>query len=362
MRKLVWMLWLTGLTLKYVGASWDVSFHFKEMRDTLTGAHLVNMIGFLVTLAAFLIEWRSRTPRRQGPLNLVLAGFIVFLAAIPFDEMWHRLYGLDLTTWSPSHMMLFAGTALMVVGILLLFLQDIGWDGSRPVRSLKPTVGQWLVLFFLLVAVVDSVTFPLTYNEYSAVGGANVLSGNTQALGEDIRAFAITLEDPLWGDTPHVLYPAYSLGFGLLIAVLARHVTGVAGTSFLIMAAYVVQRIVGNVILVGTGWAEGAIPWQFLGIGLAVELAWLLRSSAARVLAAAAFATLASYAWWWMGPRLATWVVPLDWTTLPWALVAAIAGFLVADAVAERAHRWVASEWRDPTPLAGRTVAGLLTR
>ena len=53
---------------------------------------------------------------------------IVILAA-PIDDLWHRLFGLDVTLWSPPHLLGLAGSQVSNLGGLLIALEvyEAGW-------------------------------------------------------------------------------------------------------------------------------------------------------------------------------------------------------------------------------------------
>jgi len=54
---------------------------------------------------------------------------VVILAA-PIDDLWHRLFGLDVTLWSPPHLLGLAGSQVSNLGGLLIALElyAVGWQ------------------------------------------------------------------------------------------------------------------------------------------------------------------------------------------------------------------------------------------
>src|SRR5579884_2952752 len=178
-RRTVWTLWIAGLALKLVSSAWDVSWHFRLLRESLSPPHIINLVGFVLISVALLLSWRARTPATQPALNVILVGMAVFLVAIPFDEAWHRIFGLDLTTWSPSHLMLFYGTAITIAGITLLYLAECGWRPGTPVREARLARAQWGVLGLLLLFLYEALAFPMGYNEYTVLGAWNHFHGNS---------------------------------------------------------------------------------------------------------------------------------------------------------------------------------------
>lgn len=364
MRTSIWTLWISGLVLKLLGAAWDVSWHFRSLRETISPPHMINMAGFALISVAFLLSWKERTPKTQAALNVILVGFAAFLAAIPFDEAWHRIFGLDLTTWSPSHLLLFSGTAITLAGVVLLYLAELGWTGDTAVRAIRPTRSQWAILGLLLFFLVEAVAFPLTYNEYVIVGAYNLDSGQAvYEASDDILAYAPSVQDVQYGDLPHALYPTYTLAIALLLGVLIRRITGKPGMALAILGGYSLARFSLNGILVLAGFPEGAVPWHYVLVGLAIEAAYALRVRMRhRLVVGTALATAGSYAAWWVGNTYAwtPFTVPLDWTTLPWGIAAAVLGWLLALSISDRIAPWVEQAAVDPTPYAGRTVQSWL--
>lgn len=369
MRRTFWTLWIAGLALKLVSASWDVSWHFTILRESVSTPHLVNVVGFLLVALAFLLAWRERTPATQPALNVTLVGFAVFLFAIPFDEAWHRVFGLDITTWSPSHLTLFAGTAITVAGITLLYLAEQGWRPGQRVAEVPMSRGAWAVFGILLFFLYEALAFPLGYNEYTAMGAWNHFHGNVlYPVGLEIQGYADIVPDPYYGGLPHVLYPAYALAASVLFCVLVRQVVGVRGAALAVMIGYAVERYAADRILHAAGWPISAIPWYVILVAAAIEIAWIVAESASARLVVSIFLGLGgAYGYWWeFGRDLMTgtprvFTVPLDWTTMPWAALAGGLGFLAAMALAERLGPMV--EWanRDPTPYAGERAAEWLT-
>ncbi|MEA3199460.1 MAG: hypothetical protein QOE90_888 [Thermoplasmata archaeon] len=369
MRRTIWTLWIAGLTLKLVSSAWDVSWHFALLRESISPPHVINLVGFVLIALAFLLSWRARTPTTQPALNVTLVGFAVFLVAIPFDEAWHRVFGIDITTWSPSHLMLFYGTTITIAGVVLLYLAEAGWRPGQRIGEARLAPGQWAALAVLLLFLYEAIAFPLSYNEYSAIGAWNYFHGFAlYTPGLELREYASLIPDPYHGNLPHLLYPAYALAAAVLFCVLVRQVTGVRGSALGIMTLYALERAAANGLLHAAGWPTSALPWYVILVGAAVEVAWLVaEGSAARLFTTLVLALAGAYGYWWeFGRDLATgapvvFTVPLDWSTLPWAALAAGAGFLAGQALAQRLGPMV--EWanRDPTPYAGATAEAWLT-
>ena len=131
---------VAGSTLFLLGGYWDVSWHIIIGRDTFwSPPHLVLYAGIIAILAACaaavaqaVAAARGRGPVLPGPLVtlpfglrlppgilVTLVGAGMSLASAPIDDTWHRLYGLDVTVWSPPHIMLVAGMVIAPLGALI---------------------------------------------------------------------------------------------------------------------------------------------------------------------------------------------------------------------------------------------------
>ncbi len=130
-----------GALLICIGGYWDLSEHVVTGivpggEDFLWPPHLMIYAGFLL---AFLVavggltalavpnlragvmdprRWVRRSPY-VGAVVLV-AGYGLF--SIPGDAIWHELYGIDLTAWSPPHIFIALSSAslpVFAVGLLM---------------------------------------------------------------------------------------------------------------------------------------------------------------------------------------------------------------------------------------------------
>ena len=78
----VYRLWLAALALKLLGSSWDVSWHFRWLRDDLAPPHLLNTAGTVLVVA--LVAFHTWTGLRRRPADAAAAcrsGIGIFLLA-----------------------------------------------------------------------------------------------------------------------------------------------------------------------------------------------------------------------------------------------------------------------------------------
>ena len=61
------------------------------------------------------------------------------LAGFPLDDVWHRIFGQDVTLWGPTHLLLFGGASLSTLGAMILLMEGAAYargcaPGARPPR------------------------------------------------------------------------------------------------------------------------------------------------------------------------------------------------------------------------------------
>ena len=139
-RVALWVL-LGGKLLGAWGLTWDIQWHLLIGRDTFwIPPHLMMYsgvtAGFLVAVLVLALDTRDRRRgvRRRGGvtmlgltstrgIHLAAWGVALLLLAAPIDDLWHRLFGLDVTLWSPPHLLGLLGSAVNTIGTLLIAVE-----------------------------------------------------------------------------------------------------------------------------------------------------------------------------------------------------------------------------------------------
>jgi hypothetical protein len=136
-RVALWVL-LGGKLLGAWGLTWDIQWHLLIGRDTFwIPPHLMMYggitAGLLVAFGVLALDTIAarRGARPRGMLttlgltstrgtHLAAWGVGLVILAAPIDDLWHRLFGLDVTLWSPPHLLGLLGSAINTIGTLLL--------------------------------------------------------------------------------------------------------------------------------------------------------------------------------------------------------------------------------------------------
>jgi len=289
------------------GAYYDAAWHLQWGRDTFWspphvliygGIALVLVVAVLALLALRPLgrTWGERM--RQAPaVGWVAAIAVAQLAAAPFDEAWHRIFGRDVTAFSPPHLVLAVGFTIvfLAAGAVLLGLRPRGYRG----------------LLLVLVAVSLAMVQMMVIEHELPVGPDHPVARRWSYFYPLLTVLAMA---------------AY-----LTLAVrLVQHPWAATGAALLFMAL----RLPAIAILAATGFqALPALPPPLVLPALAIDLWWQRsrgRPPLTAALAGAAAALvyhLVAYPWArdvaglpLLDPR-----VLLTWAPLGIALAAAIA-------------------------------------
>ncbi|MET3961419.1 hypothetical protein ABIE44_001353 [Marmoricola sp. OAE513] len=174
---------LAALLCAAFGVWWDVPIHMQNGRDEgplANPSHYFILFGILGFTHAGVLSMglaRDPLPRRtvrltktwrvpMGSLVILGAGQIALLG-FPADDVWHRLFGQDVTEWGPTHVMMIGGAVTCILGIPLLLAEahQVGAPGTRT------TLGRWrsaLALALCFIPVAFLMEFDLGVPQYPA--------------------------------------------------------------------------------------------------------------------------------------------------------------------------------------------------
>ncbi|MCQ4121232.1 hypothetical protein [Rhodococcus tibetensis] len=121
----------------FFGFIWDVSLHIGRGRDDgplANPAHYFILVGLFLLFITGMLAMILPRDEKPGPAALkitrtwyvpvggvLVAGAGLYaLIGFPLDDVWHRIFGQDVTLWGPTHLMLIGGAGLSLIGVLLL--------------------------------------------------------------------------------------------------------------------------------------------------------------------------------------------------------------------------------------------------
>jgi hypothetical protein len=344
-----------SLTVALLGMYWDIALHIDLGRDEgplANPAHYLILAGLYGVFAAGALAIALPRPgERPGPASLRLSkdwhapvgGVLIAacggfaLIGFPLDDVWHRLFGQDVTLWGPTHLMLIGGAGMTLVGQAVLLaegMKQLAIDRGERVRPGKQRMPSAIV----------------------ALRRAGIVGGFLIGLSTFQAEFDFGV--PQF----RAVFQPFLIALAAGVALVAGRVWigrggALAAAAFFLIVRGIVSVIVGPVL----GETTPSLP-LYLGSAVLVELVALalIRRPVAfgvasgLVIGTAGFAT--EYAWSQV-------VMPLPWTgdLLPEGLVLSIAGGLAGGIVGALLATGLRTELPRPAiARGGVAVAGVL--
>ncbi len=130
------LVYTSSIICALFGFIWDVSWHIGNGRDPgplANPAHYFIIIGlfgvFVGGMLAVVLPYDEPGPAPvritsnwHAPVGGVLmAGCGLYaIVGFPLDDIWHRIFGQDVTLWGPTHLMMIGGAGLSLFSVLML--------------------------------------------------------------------------------------------------------------------------------------------------------------------------------------------------------------------------------------------------
>src|SRR3954451_19070059 len=162
-----------SLIVALLGMYWDISLHIDQGRDPgplANPAHYLILFGlFGVFVAGFFSimmgdhRGGSSMIKRASSWKIPIGGIMLFACAsfsllgFPLDDGWHRMFGQDVTLWGPTHLMLFGGAGMTLIGQAGLL-----HEGMRAKRSAGDTAPLPLITAFRRVGLMGGLLIGLS--------------------------------------------------------------------------------------------------------------------------------------------------------------------------------------------------------
>jgi hypothetical protein len=213
-RAVLWGL-VAAKILALWGLQWDIQWHIRIGRDSAwIPPHLMMYAGvMLVVLLSFGTlasdtwrrrgagAWRRRGARPAGRemavmgfvstpgFHLAAWGIALTVLAAPIDDLWHRLFGIDVTLWSPPHLLGLFGSFVNTAACMLIACEVYPARAAMGRAAMVVCAGLLLIglnltaqqafhfayvhggLAFHLFALVGTLVFPLALLTAAALTG-----------------------------------------------------------------------------------------------------------------------------------------------------------------------------------------------
>lgn len=187
-----------------LGLAWDRSWHDNVGRDQFwIPPHIMMYAGVggtgLIALFVVLLDTLRYRQKKVGvddsstvnllglfhaPLGFILLGIgmLIDIIAAPFDNYWHQLYGVDVTLWTPFHLMGVLGALTAGLGIIYAMASEAVYEREAEPpspRFLGINGPEWGVIVLLaafqalvlpaLTAFIPFVLGPLEFLSYPLI-------------------------------------------------------------------------------------------------------------------------------------------------------------------------------------------------
>lgn len=258
------VLFISTILTAFLGFIWDVSLHIGRGRDEgplANPAHYFILVGlfflFIAGALAMILPLDEKPGRAAIKLTrtwyvptggILIAGAGLYaLIGFPLDDIWHRIFGQDVTLWGPTHLMLIGGAGLSLIGVILLEHEgriSMGSDAEGPdPRWTRSPILTWIVrgsafgglliglsvfqiefdfgveqfqLIFQPMLIAGAGAFALVAARLMVGPGAALFAVGFAALVREITALIV---GPVFGE-PHNVFALY-LAAGVVIEILA---------------------------------------------------------------------------------------------------------------------------------------------
>jgi hypothetical protein len=192
------------------GVQWDIQWHVRIGRDSFWIApHVMTYAGVAgAVLLSFGVlawdTWRRRAGRIDRDAMTVMGltstpgvhlaawGIALTVLAAPIDDLWHRLFGIDVTLWSPPHLLGMLGSLINTLACLLMAREVYPRGGvaraAAVIVNAALLLGGFAItaqpafrlaylhggLSFHLYAMLGALAFPLAYVTAARLTGQRI--------------------------------------------------------------------------------------------------------------------------------------------------------------------------------------------
>ncbi|HYZ67319.1 MAG TPA: hypothetical protein VE666_05860, partial [Mycobacterium sp.] len=275
-------LFITTLICALFGFIWDVSLHIGKGRDPgplanpahyfiLFGLFLLFIAGCMACVLPYDKPGASAvriTRNWYAPVGgILMAGCGMYaLLGFPLDDIWHRIFGQDVTLWGPTHLMMIGGAGFSTLSAVLL-----NHEGLRAMGDDAPTGGigikfvQYLGFAGILIGMsVYQIEFDFGVAQFRQVFQPMLIAA--------AAAFALVAARIMLGRGAAVIAAVLAIGLRGGVALVVGPILGAPINWFaLYLGPAIVVELIGLTPLLKRPIVFGAVS----GLGVATIGLWL---------------------------------------------------------------------------------------
>lgn len=188
------LVFTTSIICALFGFIWDVSWHIGNGRDPgplANPAHYFIIIGlfgiFVGGMTAVVLPYDKPGPAAvritenwYAPVGGVLMAGCGLYAMIgfPLDDIWHRIFGQDVTLWGPTHLMMIGGACFSLFAVLMLEREGEAEEGEEVYHGVFITFLRYLSFGGLFIGLsVYQIEFDFGVPQFRLVFQPMLIAG-----------------------------------------------------------------------------------------------------------------------------------------------------------------------------------------
>jgi hypothetical protein len=276
------LLFITTLICALFGFIWDVSLHIGKGRDPgplanpahyfiLFGLFLLFIAGCMACVLPYDRPGASAvriTKNWYAPVGgILMAGCGLYaLLGFPLDDIWHRLFGQDVTLWGPTHLMMIGGAGFSTLSALMLNHEGLKAMGDdAPSDSFFVKFIQYLGFGGILIGLsVFQIEFDFGVAQFRQVFEPMLIAA--------AAAFGLVAARIMLGRGAAVVAALIAIGLRGLVALIVGPILGAPINWFaLYLGPAIVVELIALTPLVKRPIVFGAVS----GLGVATVGLWL---------------------------------------------------------------------------------------
>lgn len=280
------LIFTTFIICALFGFIWDVSWHIGNGRDPgplANPAHYFIIIGlfgiFVAGMVSVVLPFDKPGPAAvritrnwHAPVGgLLMAGCGMYaMIGFPLDDIWHRIFGQDVTLWGPTHLMMIGGACFSLFSVLMLEREGEAHDADEVTHPAFVTFLRYLSFGGLFIGLsVYQIEFDFGVPQFRLVFQPMLI-----AAASALAAVAARLT---MGRGAAVIAAVFAIALRGAVAVLVGPILGAPINWFpLYLGPALVVELVALTPLIKRPVAFGAVSGVAVAtVGLWLESLWI---------------------------------------------------------------------------------------